>query len=85
MLPNTKHTPATFSQHLSNFAVTLHVPSEFGFPERDARFWNSSVARTAMPETTVNKHRELRRTQNEIGFAWQRHSAPPAGYAMFAH
>jgi hypothetical protein len=66
MFPNAKHTPAAFSERLSNFAVTLRIAREFGRPKYHAGFRCPPVARTAMPETAVHKNREPRRVENEI-------------------
>ena len=43
------------------------------------------MPRTTMPKTTVNKHSKLNDAKNEVWFAWQRHSTPPAGDTCLTH
>lgn len=84
MFPNTKHTPAASSENTSDFEVALRVPREFGLPKRDARFWNSTVAQTAVPKAAINEHGDLRGVEYKIRLSRHPRSAPPARDAMHA-
>jgi hypothetical protein len=85
MLPNAEDTPTALSECASDFVVAPRIAREFGRPKSHPRFRRPPVTRTAMPETTVHKHRQSGHAENEIWLARQRRPTPPTGDADSSH
>jgi len=73
VFPHAKHMPAEAAQFARGADVAGDVAVDFLFPKTPVGRRNLPVRRAAMPETTIDKHRNARGGENEIGTA----EAPP--------
>jgi hypothetical protein len=80
--PDPQDRPAGCAQSARHGAVALRVPRKLRCPILDTGCRDATVSRTAVPETSIHKDRDLLLAKDEIRLPRQRRSASPAGDAM---
>lgn len=69
MLPYSEHQPACRFQALVRLRITHHVSFELTAPVGGVRRRAGAVLRTHVPKATVDEHRDLCRSEDEISSA----------------
>ena len=84
MLPNTKHTPFTFSQCGENESVAILISRNFSFPIGHVARWHSTMSCATVPEASINEECNFLVSKNKIGIAEERKISTPAFAPRFA-
>ena len=85
MRPNAQYVPAEFFQAAADFAVVFHILRNLHVPELLACRGQAAVFGTTVPETAVDKHREPRACEHEVGMPRDFATPPPTAYSAFTH
>jgi len=82
VLPDTDHSPAGPAERASNGAVPCDVDVELGLPELAVGGRSGGAGRAAVPEASVNKHRDLLPGEGEVRPARNPPMAAPTADAV---
>jgi hypothetical protein len=83
MFPYADHRPTGSTQRSVCLAIPGLVGREFGPPIISIASWDPVAARTAMPEASINEHRNTSITEDEVRPSWQGDMAMPSSQPMF--